>query len=225
MLKPGNDLPGFSSVRTCALVHSSPLSIWVVIWQPHLSYFNYSFINNFYVSKHNVFNMYWILFPAFHRLWILSSVCYSLNVFVFSSAVENAYKIYGHERWSLTLKEESRLKVFEQKVLSRIFWLRIEAAAGDRKTLQNEELHNLYSSPSIIRILMSRRMRWAGIVVWVGMKGNAYRLLLAVSHVKGLKIYFILPYIIKHIHYSYGFIAVHSFNLLNILQCQFILNV
>jgi hypothetical protein len=83
----------------------------------------------------------------------------------------------GCETWSLTLREEHRLMVFEKVVLRGIFGSkRIEVTGGWRK-LHNEELHNLYSLPSIIRIIKSRRIRWAGYVAWMGEKRNAYRIL------------------------------------------------
>jgi hypothetical protein len=70
--------------------------------------------------------------------------------------------LYGCETWSLTLREEYRLRVFENRVLRRIFGpKRVEVTGGWRK-LHNEELHNLYSSPSIIRTMKLRRMRRAG---------------------------------------------------------------
>jgi hypothetical protein len=70
--------------------------------------------------------------------------------------------LYGCETWSLTLREEHRLRVFENRVLRRIFGpKRDEVTEGWRK-LHNEELQNLYSSPVIIRMIKSRRMRWAG---------------------------------------------------------------
>jgi hypothetical protein len=72
--------------------------------------------------------------------------------------------LYGCETWSLTLREEHRLRAFESRVLRRIFGSQRDEETGDRK-LHNEELHNLYSSPSIIRMIKSRRMRWAGHVV------------------------------------------------------------
>jgi hypothetical protein len=64
--------------------------------------------------------------------------------------------------WSLTLREEHRLKVFENRVLRRIFGLKRDEVTGDWRKLHNEELHNLYSSPNIIRMIMSRKMRWDG---------------------------------------------------------------
>jgi hypothetical protein len=78
---------------------------------------------------------------------------------------------------SLTLREQHRLRVFENRVLKRIFGpMRGEATEGWRK-LHNEELHNLYSSPNRIRMIKSRRMEWAGHVARMGEKRNAYRIL------------------------------------------------
>jgi hypothetical protein len=85
--------------------------------------------------------------------------------------------LYGCETWSLTLRKEHRLRMFENKVLRRIFGpKRNEVTVGLRK-LHNEELRDLYSSPSITRIIKSRRMRWVGHVARMGEKRNAYRLL------------------------------------------------
>jgi hypothetical protein len=75
------------------------------------------------------------------------------------------------------LKEELRLRVFESRVLSRIFDLKREEVTGDWRKLHNEELHNLYSSPNIIRMIKSRRMRWAGHVARMGETRSAYRIL------------------------------------------------
>jgi hypothetical protein len=63
---------------------------------------------------------------------------------------------------SLTLREEHRLGVFKNRVLRRIFGQKKDKVTGGYRKLHNEELHNLYSSPSIIRMIKSRRMRWAG---------------------------------------------------------------
>jgi hypothetical protein len=68
---------------------------------------------------------------------------------------------YEYETWSLTLREEHRLRVFENRVLRRIFGTKGDEVTGGWRKLHNEELHNLYSSPSIIRMIKSRRMRWA----------------------------------------------------------------
>jgi hypothetical protein len=65
---------------------------------------------------------------------------------------------------SLTLREEHRLRVFENRVLRRIFRPKRDEVTGGWIKLHNEELHNLYSSPSIIRTIKSRSLRWAGYV-------------------------------------------------------------
>jgi hypothetical protein len=85
--------------------------------------------------------------------------------------------LYGCETWSLTLREEHRLSVFENKLLRRIFRPKRDEVAGRWRKLHNEELRDLYSSPSIIRIIKSRRMRWAGHVARMGEKRNEYMLL------------------------------------------------
>jgi hypothetical protein len=86
--------------------------------------------------------------------------------------------LYGCETWSLTLREEHRLRVFENKVLRRIFGPKRDEVTGRWRTLHNEELRDLYSSSSTIRIIKSRRMRWAEYVAQMGDKRNAYRLLM-----------------------------------------------
>jgi hypothetical protein len=85
--------------------------------------------------------------------------------------------LYGCETWSLTLREEHRLRVFENRVLKRIFGPKRDEEIGGWRKLHNEELHNLYSSPSIIIMIKSRRMRWAGYVARKGSKRNAYEIL------------------------------------------------
>jgi hypothetical protein len=85
--------------------------------------------------------------------------------------------LYGCETWSLTLREEHRLRVFENRVLRRIFGPRRDEVTGYWRTLHNKELHDLYLSPIIIRIIKQRGMRWAGHVARMDEKRNAYRLL------------------------------------------------
>jgi hypothetical protein len=79
--------------------------------------------------------------------------------------------------WSLTLREEHRLRVFENKVLRRIFGPKRDEVTGGCRELHNEELRNLYPFPNIIRMLKSRRMRWAGHVARMEEKRNAHRIL------------------------------------------------
>jgi hypothetical protein len=67
------------------------------------------------------------------------------------------------------------IKVFENRVLRRIFGPKRDEVTGGWRKLHNEELHNLYSSPSIIRTIKSRRMRWAGHVAWIGRSGMHIR--------------------------------------------------
>jgi hypothetical protein len=70
--------------------------------------------------------------------------------------------LYGCETWSLTLRVEHRLRVFENRVLRIIFGPKRGQVTGDWRKLHNEELHDLYSSLNKIRMIKSRRMRWAG---------------------------------------------------------------
>jgi hypothetical protein len=92
--------------------------------------------------------------------------------------------LYGCETWSLTVREEHKLRVFEIRVLRRISGPKRDGVTEGWRKLHNEELHNLYSSPSIISIIKSRRMRWAGHVARMGEKRNVYRLFVGKSEGK-----------------------------------------
>jgi hypothetical protein len=70
--------------------------------------------------------------------------------------------LYRCETWSLTLRKEHRLRVFESRVIRRIFGPKRSEVTVEFRKLHNEEFHILYSSPNIIRQIESRRMRWAG---------------------------------------------------------------
>jgi hypothetical protein len=72
------------------------------------------------------------------------------------------------ETWSLTSREEHRLKVFENRGLRRIFGPKRDEVTGEWSKLNSEELHDLYSTPTIVRVIKSRRMKWLGNVERMG---------------------------------------------------------
>ena len=81
--------------------------------------------------------------------------------------------LYGCETWSLTLRQEHRLRVFEDRVLRRIFGPKRDGVTGEWRKLHEEELNSLYYLPNIVRVIKSRRMRWTGHVACMG-RGKAY---------------------------------------------------
>jgi hypothetical protein len=85
--------------------------------------------------------------------------------------------LYGCETYFPILREELRLRVFENSVLRRIFGLKRDEVTGGWRKLHNEEFHNLYSVPVIIRMIKSRVMRWTGHVTRMRAKNNACRIL------------------------------------------------
>jgi hypothetical protein len=85
--------------------------------------------------------------------------------------------LYGCEIWSVTLTEERRLRVFENKVLRSTFGPKTREGTGERRRLHNEELYVLYSSPNISWVSKSRKMRWAGNVARMGDSRGTYRVL------------------------------------------------
>ena len=100
-----------------------------------------------------------------------------LNVPVFCFPIILPVVLYGCETCSLTLREERKLRVFESMVLRRIFGPWRDEVTGNRRRLHNEELMDLYSSPNIVRVIKSRRVRWAGHVVRIGEERGVYRVL------------------------------------------------
>ena len=116
--------------------------------------------------------------------------------FVFQFATQKVKKIkiyrtiimpvvlYGCETWSLTLREERRLRVFENRVLRRVFGPKRDEVTGEWRKLHNEELSDLYPLPNIVRVVKSRRMRWAGHVSRMGQGRGVYRVLVGKSEGK-----------------------------------------
>jgi PAS domain-containing protein len=81
------------------------------------------------------------------------------------------------EIWSLTLREKRRLRVFENRVLRRIFGPKRDEVTGEWRRLHKKQLYALYSSPDFIWVIKSRGLRWTGHVAWMGTRRSAYRIL------------------------------------------------
>jgi hypothetical protein len=99
------------------------------------------------------------------------------NLFKLVSSGGHNYEFYTSETWSLALREEHRLRVFENRVLRRIFGPKRDDVTGEWRKLHSEELHILYSSTDIIRQVKSRRMRWVGHVARMGEERKVYKVL------------------------------------------------
>jgi hypothetical protein len=84
--------------------------------------------------------------------------------------------LYAFATWSLTFSEEHSLRLFENRVLRKMFVPKRDRVTGEWRRLQNEELYNLYSSPNIVQVIKSR-IRWAGHVARMGKKRGVYRVL------------------------------------------------
>jgi hypothetical protein len=84
--------------------------------------------------------------------------------------------LYGCDTWSLISREEHRLKVFEYTVLRKMFGSMRDEVTGETRRLHNEEFHNLYCSPNIIRLIKSRRIKWAGHIACMKNRRGAYRI-------------------------------------------------
>ena len=76
--------------------------------------------------------------------------------------------LYGCENWLLVLREERRLRMFKNRLLKRIFGHKRDAVIGESRKLHIEELNDLYCSPNIVRVIKSKRIRWAGHVAHMG---------------------------------------------------------
>jgi hypothetical protein len=105
-------------------------------------------------------------------------LCWELKLGVLENRTVIIVVMYGCETWSLTLRKEHRLRVFENRVLRRIFGPKRGEVTGEWRKLHNKEFHISYSSPDIIRQIKSRRMRWAGHVARTGEERNVCRVLM-----------------------------------------------
>ena len=85
--------------------------------------------------------------------------------------------VYGCETWSLTLREERRLRLFENRVLRRIFGPKRDEVTGEWRKLQNVELNEMYCSSNIVRVIRSRRMKWVELVARMGERRGVCRVL------------------------------------------------
>jgi hypothetical protein len=114
---------------------------------------------------------------CYHSVQSLLSSCLlsrNLKVKIYKTIILPVV-LYGWETWSLTLREEHRLRVLENRVSRRIFGPKRDEVTGEWRKLHNGDLHDLYSLPDIIRQIKSRRMRWAGHVPPMGEGRNVYR--------------------------------------------------
>ena len=114
---------------------------------------------------------------AYHSLQnILSSSLLNLKIKIYRNIILPVV-LYGCETWSLTLREETRVRVFGNRVLRSIFGPRRDEVTGEWRKLHNEELNDMYCSPNIVRVIKSRRMRWAGHVARMGERRDVCRVL------------------------------------------------
>jgi len=88
------------------------------------------------------------------------------------------FVLYGCETWSLTFREERGLRVFENRALRGIFGPKKDEVTGEWRKLHNEELNDPYSSHNIVRVIKSRRMRWAEHVAGMGERRSVYGVLM-----------------------------------------------
>jgi len=130
--------------------------------------------------------------------YVTNIVCHETSVFQVATQKLKKLKIYrtiiltvvlyGCETWSLTFMEECRLRVFENRVLRRIFGPKRDEVTGEWRKLYNEELNDLYCSPNIVRVIKSRRIRWAGHVARMAERRGIYRVLVGKTEGKILTV-------------------------------------
>jgi hypothetical protein len=107
------------------------------------------------------------------KLFSITRTSWSIQIMQTYKSIILPVVLYGYETLSLTLREEHRLSVFQNRVLREIFSPKRDEVTGELSKLHNEELHILYASPDIIRQIKSKRIRWAGHVVRMGEERKA----------------------------------------------------
>jgi hypothetical protein len=109
---------------------------------------------------------------------LLSSCLLSKNLRIkIHKTINLPVVFYGCGTWSFTLREEHRSRVSENRVRRRVFGAEREKVAGGWRRLHNEKLHNLYASPNIVRVIKSRKTKWAGHVALMGVVRNVYKIM------------------------------------------------
>jgi len=117
--------------------------------------------------------------PCYHSVQnILSSRLLSRNLKIkLYRTIILPVVLYGCETWSLTLREERKQRVYENRVMRRVFVSKRDEVTGEWRKLYNEEFRDLYSLPNIVRVVKSRRMRWPWHVARMGRGESVYRVL------------------------------------------------
>jgi hypothetical protein len=109
-----------------------------------------------------------------HKFLIYLDIYFCLKIY---RTIILPFVLYGCETWSLILREERRLRVFENRVLRRVFGPERDEVTEEWRKLHNGELNYLYSLPNIVRVVKSRRMKWAGHVARMGEERGVHRVL------------------------------------------------
>ena len=119
-------------------------------------------------------NVYYFSAQNFLSFRLISK---NLKIKIYKTIIMPGF-FYGCETWLLTLREERRLRVFENRVLRSIFGSRRDEVTGEWRKLHNEELNDLYSSPNIVQVIKSRRIRWARHVARMRYRRGVFRVLI-----------------------------------------------
>ena len=115
-------------------------------------------------------------FRLVHNLFSSSFLSENIKINIYRTIILRVV-LYGCETWLLILRDEHRLRMFENRVMGRIFGPKRKEVTRKWRKLHNEELNSLYSLPNIIQVIISRRMGWAGHVARLGEKIGVYRVL------------------------------------------------